>query len=115
MGYLSNALTIAMSRWQMLLFFWFLFTVSVVIIIGFRLHRRHIVKTRKRHQDYDPRIEERIREMEKDPDFFPIDFRNTKKNFELFGGMRYCLASNDEEKLSYSVTPIQDLNPNDFA
>lgn len=38
-----------------------------------------------------------------------------RKNFELFGDLRFFNAANDEGDESYPITSLQDLTPQDLA
>lgn len=44
-----------------------------------------------------------------------IDKDFWRKNFELFGDMRFSVAANDEARVSYPITSLQDLTPQDLA
>lgn len=45
--------------------------------------------------------------------FIDADFG--RKNFDLFGDMRFSVAANDEARISYPITSLQDLTPQDLA
>ncbi len=44
-----------------------------------------------------------------------IDEDFIRKNFEFFGDMKFSAAANDEGYISYPITSLQDLTPQDLA
>ena len=87
----------------------------LLIIMAYIFCRKYIVKSHNRLQTYEVQMEKEIQELRKSPDFFEVDLRNIKENFNLFEGLKCQLASNDEGRVLYPITPIQDLEPNDLA
>ena len=90
-------------------------SIFLLVVLRIIFYRKYIAKPRRRLRARELQMEKEIQELKKSPDFFEVNFQNIKGNFDLFEGVRCGLASNDEEKFRYSVTPIQDLEPNDLA
>lgn len=85
---------------------------AVVLCTGLFL----CLKFRPRKVDEMERVfAEELRKIKNDSvmNFIEEDFGH--KNFELFGNMRFSVAANDEERINYPITSLQDLNPQDLA
>ena len=85
---------------------------AVALCAGFFL----CLKFRPRKVDEMDRVfAEELQRIKNDsaPNFIDTEFG--RKNFELFGEMRFSVAANDEARISYPVTSLQDLTPQDLA
>lgn len=60
-------------------------------------------------------FEEELRKIKTDSVVNFIDEEFLRKNFELFGDLRFSGAANDEGHISYPITSLQDLTPQDLA
>lgn len=58
---------------------------------------------------------EELRKIKTDSVVNFIDEGFLRKNFELFGDLRFFGAANDEGHVSYPITSLQDLTPQDLA
>ena len=72
-------------------------------------------KERKEVSKENHMFSEELQKIKSDSVLNFIDTDFLEKNFELFGDMKFALAANDEGNISYPITSLQDLYPNDFA
>ena len=85
---------------------------AVVVCAGLFLYS----KFRLRKTDEMERVfAEELRKIKEDSVLNFIDEDFGRKNFELFGSMRFSVAANDEARINYPITSLQDLNPQDLA
>lgn len=85
---------------------------TVALCAGFFLYWKF--KSGK-SDDTDRLFAEELQKIKNDSvlNFIEEDF--CRKNFEWFGSMEFSTAANDEGHLSYPITSLQDLNPQDLA
>ena len=89
--------------------------IYVASMLGFVLCL-YVAKSRKRDISRERLMfSEELRKIKSDSVLNFIDKDFLKKNFELFGDMKFALAANDEGFMYYPITDLQDLYPNDFA
>ena len=58
---------------------------------------------------------EELRKIKTDSVVNFIDEGFLRRNFELFGDLRFSVAANDEGHEDYPITSLQDLTPQDLA
>lgn len=69
----------------------------------------------KRTDPMERMFAEELRKIKTDSVVNFIDEGFWRKNFELFGDLRFFGAANDEGHESYPITSLQDLTPQDLA
>ncbi len=88
--------------------------VACILFLMLCLYVKKLRK-RKRVSEEDHVFNKELQKIKNDSVLNFIDESFLEKNFELFGGMKFSLAANDEGRTSYPITSLQDLYPNDFA
>ena len=84
----------------------------IALCVGFFL----CLKFRPKKADEMERLfAEELQKIKSDSVLNFIDEDLGRKNFELFGGMQFSIAANDEARASYPITSLQDLTPQDLA
>lgn len=85
-------------------------TLMLVLFLVFKSR-----SSRKREDDMELLFNTELQKIKSDSVLNFIDTDFIDKNFEFFGVPRYFSAANDTEGVSYHITSLQDLTPQDLA
>lgn len=92
-------------------------SVPVILLVGcYFVSRSNVKRVKERKISTDNReFEKHLQEVVSAASFTLIDCRSFIENFGILGGLKYSLPANANIDYCKTVTPMQDISPNDLA